>query len=46
VKQKDTYNITLGGYGGWSHVKGLIPVKDRFGNNLLVKGNDPRFLSG
>ena len=46
VKQEDTYNMTLGGHGSWQHVKGLIPVKDEFGNNLLVKGNDPRILSG
>lgn len=46
VKQKDTYNITLGGYGSWQHVKELIPVKDKFGNNLLVKRDNPRYLSG
>ena len=46
VKQEDTYNITCGGYGSWYHTKELIPVKDEFSNNLLVKGNDPRILSG
>ena len=46
VKREDTYNMTLGGHGSWQHVKELIPVKNEFGNNLLVKGNDPRILSG
>jgi hypothetical protein len=46
VNRSDTYNIALGGDGGWYHTKGKTNVKDANGNTMQVSVNDPRFLSG
>ena len=46
VKRKDTYNIRLGGQGGFGHIQGSICVKDKQGNIFRVDKNDSRYLSG
>jgi hypothetical protein len=46
VNRSDTYNITIGGDGGWYHTKGKIVVKDKDGNTMQVSVDDPRYLSG
>lgn len=46
VKRKDTYNIRLGGQGGFGHMQGSICVKDKQGNIFRVDKNDSRYLSG
>lgn len=46
VKDKSTYNLKLGGYGGWYNAKGKIAVKDKDGNYCRVANDDPRYLSG
>jgi hypothetical protein len=46
VKRKDTYNIKIGGLGGWGNTKGKIFVKDNQNKYCWVEKDDPRFLSG
>lgn len=46
IKRKDTYNIKLGGSGGFDHLKNNVTVKDKDGNIFSVDKNDPRRLSG
>lgn len=46
VKRKDTYNLTAGGEGSWSHTKGMVTVKNAMGKCFNVSANDPRYLSG
>lgn len=45
VKRKDTYNIKLGGQGGFGHMQGSVYVKDKQGDVLCVLKDDPRYLS-
>lgn len=48
IKRKDTYNLTLGGYGGWFSVKnkGLITVKDENGKTFKTSIKNPDYISG
>ena len=46
VKRKDTYNIVIGGDGGWEHLRDHVIVKDKNGNLISIHKNDPRYLSG
>lgn len=46
VKRKDTYNIRLGGQGGFGHMQGSICVKDKQGNVFRVDKNDRRIKIG
>ncbi len=43
--RQDTYNRMVGGISDWS-VLGMIPVKDKEGNYMLVYREDPRYLNG
>ncbi len=46
VDRGDTYNLTVGGDGGWYHTKGKVVVKDKDGNTMQVSVDDLRYLSG
>ena len=50
IESPMTYNIQLGGTGGWEHYgnrnKGMVVVKDSNGCRFLVEKTDPRYLSG
>lgn len=46
IQRDDTYNIRLGGKGGWGHLRGMVTVKTAFGKILKVSKMDPRFISG
>ncbi len=43
--REDTYNRMIGGISDWS-VLGMVAVKDKNGNNMLVYKDDPRYISG
>ena len=46
VNNPNCYNLTNGGHGSWSHNKGKVTVKDKFGNTFDVNKDDPRYISG
>ena len=48
IKRNDTYNLTIGGYGGQTCKvnKGFISAKTKEGNFIRVKASDVRFISG
>ena len=51
INQKNTYNLNLGGYGGWQKAgiplaTGKVVVNDKNGNTFQVSINDPRYLNG
>ena len=48
VKNKQSYNIKLGGDGGWEHHSNTdkIIVIDKDGNRFKVDRNDTRYLNG
>ena len=46
VKRKDTYNIRLGGQGGFGHMQGSVCVKDKQGNVFRVDKKDKRINTG
>lgn len=43
VKRQDTYNINL---GGQTNTTGLVPVKDKQGNTMMVRKDDPKYING
>ena len=49
VKSNLTYNLVVGGHGGWHRREsnlGKLIAKDSIGNRILVRKDDPRLLSG
>jgi len=50
VESPMTYNIQLGGTGGWEHYgdsnKGKVIVQDVSGSRFLIDKTDPRYVSG
>ena len=46
INDPNCYNLTKGGHGSWSHTKGKITVKDKYGNIFDVDKNDERYISG
>ena len=46
INNPNCYNLTNGGHGSWSHNKGKVTVKDKFGNIFDVNKNDQRYISG
>ncbi len=50
VKSDMTYNLTVGGTGGWERYgsgnSGKVVVRDSSGNRFLVEKTDPHYLSG
>lgn len=50
VESPMTYNIQLGGTGGWEHYgdsnKGKVIVQDSNGNRFLIDKTDSRYISG
>lgn len=48
IKDKMSYNIKLGGEGGWERHNNTnkVIVKDADGNKLKVDKDDPRYISG
>ena len=43
VKRTDTYNINT---GGKTNTTGLVPVRDKNGSTMMVRKDDPLYLSG
>ena len=43
VKRIDTYNINT---GGKTNTTGLVPVRDKDGNTLMVRKDDPQYING
>ncbi len=46
VARDDTYNLKVGGEGGWDHLKNKISVYDNDNNIILISCDDERWLSG
>ncbi len=46
VSRTDTYNIKLGGQGGWDHFKGTVNVKDKTGKRFNISKTDIRYING
>lgn len=46
VNDPNTYNLKMGGEGGWDHSRGRVTVRDTDGNCFNVNIDDPRYVSG